>query len=338
MQGRHALAIAGGAAAAALALRSALRRRRRIAFHGRVVLITGGSRGLGLELARVFGREGARVALLARDEETLARAEHDLRQRGVDVLAIAADVGDRREAEDTVDQVVRHFGRLDVVVNAAGSMLFAPLTQTRAGDYREMLRVYFWGPYYLSRAALAPMRRQGGGRIVDIVSIGGRVALPHLAPYTVGKFALAGWSGALRAEVRRDGIRVTTVYPGLMRTGSHLHAMFRGRARGEFAWFAALAGNPLASIDVARAARAIVDASRHGDARLILSLPARAAALIEMLAPGLFAAGAALAHRLLPPPVEGPTETVTGAETHPGGPLRLLTFPADRAAPGQNQV
>ncbi len=333
--GRLAL-LAAGALAGSLVASAALRRRRRIEFAGRVVLVAGGSRGLGLELARRFGAEGARVALMARDEAVLERAVRDLEGRGIEALAVPGDVGDRQDAGQAVARVVEAFGRLDVLVNVAGLMLFTPLAETRAADYREMLRVHFWGPYHLVRAALRPLRRRRGARIVNIVSIGGRVALPHLAPYTVSKFAEAGWSGALRAELAREGIRVTTVFPGLMRTGSHLHATFRGRARAEFAWFAAMAANPLASTTVGRAAEEIVEATRYGDARLILTAPAKIAVLVEALFPALFAGGAALANRLLPRP-GGTRETWEGEELH-GGALRLVTFPADRAAPGQNQL
>src|SRR5436309_7591109 len=103
-------------------------------------------------------------------------------------------------------------------------------------DFEETMRVHFWGPLYATLAALPHLRKQDTGRIVNISSIGGRIAVPHLAPYSASKFALAGLSDGLRTELAREGIYVTTVFPGLMRTGSHVNAQFKGKRRAEFTW------------------------------------------------------------------------------------------------------
>jgi len=168
-------------------------------FHGQVALVTGGSRGLGLELARELGRRGAAVAICARDADTLERARVDLEARGIPVLAVAADVGDAAAAASVVAAVVARWGRLDVVVNDAGTITVGPLETLTREDFEESLRVNFWGTVNVALAALPELRARGGGRIVNISSIGGRIAMPHLLAYDASKFAVAGFSEGLAA-------------------------------------------------------------------------------------------------------------------------------------------
>jgi short-subunit dehydrogenase len=130
------------------------------------------------------------------------------------------------------------------------------------------------------------MRRRGFGRIVNIASIGGEAAVPHLVPYCVGKFALVGLSDGLRAELAQEGILVTTVSPGLMRTGSHLKALFKGRHRQEYGWFASAASAPVLSVSAEHAARIIVRACERGAAKVVIGLPARALVAAERRAVG----------------------------------------------------
>ena len=228
---------------------------RSFAYSGRVVIITGGSRGLGLLMAHELKKKGARLALLARDREELMRAKEDL--DGGTVLAITCDVGDRGQVRQAVDIVLQHFGRIDVLINNAGVIQVGPLQHMTYGDYHQAMNVHFWGALHCTEAVLPHMRHRRSGRIVNIASVGGLVAVPHLAPYTASKFALVGYSNAVRAEVAKEGICVTTVCPGLMRTGSAINAQMKGRHEAEFAWFAALSSLPLVSINARRAARKI---------------------------------------------------------------------------------
>jgi len=149
---------------------------------------------------------------------------------------------------------------------------------------------------------LPSMRRQGGGRIVNISSIGGRIAVPHLLPYSASKFALVGLSDGLRAELARDGILVTTVCPGLMRIGSPLNASFKGQRAKEYAWFAVGGSLPLVSIRAESAARQILRACPRGDAELVITLKARLAIVARTVAPELFSDAMSLVHDALPSP------------------------------------
>ena len=182
--------------------------------YGQVALITGGSRGLGLALAREFARVGCRLVLAARDAQELARAQQDLVQRGTEVLAVPCDVTNQEQVRSIVDQAIQHFGRVDIVVNNAGIIQVGPMFTTTVEDFVSALDVMFWGALYPTLAVLPQMRARRSGHIVNITSIGGMVSVPHLLPYTCAKFAAVGLSEGLRAELGQEGIHVTTVVAG----------------------------------------------------------------------------------------------------------------------------
>jgi short-subunit dehydrogenase len=189
----------------------------------------------------------------------------------------------------------------------------------------------------MTLAALPAMREQGSGRVVNIVSIGGKVSVPHLAPYTASKVALAGLSEGMHAELAGSGIEVTTVYPGLMRTGSPRHALFKGQHRAEYAWFSISDALPLVSMSVQRAARRIVDAVQAGEASLVLSLPAKLVARAPALLPRITAAALGVVSRLLP---EGGTAGAgqrRGRDSESAWSPSVLTSLGERAARTQNQ-
>jgi NAD(P)-dependent dehydrogenase (short-subunit alcohol dehydrogenase family) len=272
-------------------------------FAGKSVLITGGSRGLGLAIARQMAEEGGRVALLARDEEELRRACQELRALGGEALAVPCDLLDRGQSLGAIETVVDRFGAIDVLINNAGIIEIGPLENMRRGDFEKSMQLHFWAPFNLIRQAVPHMQRAGGGRIVNISSIGGKVAVPHLAPYSASKFALVGLSDAFRAELACDGIYVTTVTPGTMRTGSQVNATFKGDHGAEFTWFSLSTALPLAAVDADRAAAKIVAACRRGQASLIIGLPARAAIIGNALFPSLTGEIMKLVNRILPGPV-----------------------------------
>lgn len=261
---------------------------RRFSLRNKVALITGGSRGLGLIIAQKLCRAGAKVALIARDADELARAESDLVDRGGEVLTISCDLLEREQIEAAVQETINHFGTIDILINNAGIIQVGPIEHMMREDFERAMQLHFWAPFDLIRRVVPEMRRRGGGRIVNISSIGGKIAVPHMAPYTASKFALAGLSDALRAELARENILVTTVTPGMMRTGSQIHANFKGNHAGEYKWFAASSALPLASISAEHAARKIIAACARGKPALIMPIPARALILANALCPNLF--------------------------------------------------
>jgi NAD(P)-dependent dehydrogenase (short-subunit alcohol dehydrogenase family) len=341
MTKRHETALAAGALTIGAALISrGLRASRAMDFAGCSAVITGGSRGLGLLLARELGRQGARITVAARDAAELARARQDLAERGIDVTTVVCDVANQDEARTLIEGVVARTGGIDVLVNNAGVIKVGPLEHMQREDFEEAMDVHFWGPLQTMTAAIPAMRRQRAGRIVNVSSIGGRIGVPHLAPYCASKFALAGLSDSMRAEIAKDGIFVTTVCPGMMRTGSPFNAWFKGRHRDEFAWFAISDSLPIASIDGRRAALQIVDACRHGDAELVISWPAKLAVIANAIMPESVAMAMDLANRLLLPSPTGES----GNQAHSGwqslsdrAPSKLTTL-TERAARENNEL
>jgi NAD(P)-dependent dehydrogenase (short-subunit alcohol dehydrogenase family) len=327
----------GGIALGSWALSRALAPR--ISFSGKVVVITGGSRGLGFVLAQQVCAEGGRVVLLARDQAELKRAHDELKSAGGDVSIIPCDLLDRAQIEEAVRTVVNHLGRIDVLINNAGIIQVGPLEHMSREDFERAMQLHMWAPFTLMQEVIPWMRRQRGGRIVNISSIGGKVAVPHLAPYSASKFALTGLSDSMRAELARERIYVTTVWPGLMRTGSHVNAQFKGKHAEEFAWFALAIGMPGLSMKVERAAAKILGACRRGQPALTLTLPARIAIAANAVFPNLTAHAMSLTNRLLPAATDS-----SGDSLRTGGKSRShrltpswLTWLADRAVSRTNQ-
>jgi NAD(P)-dependent dehydrogenase (short-subunit alcohol dehydrogenase family) len=296
------LEIAAVTAGAFSLAKLALRKMAHYDFGDKVVLITGGSRGLGLVLAREFAREGARVVICARDEDKLESARIDLQSRGAEVLALKCDVTVRSEVAEMINVIHDHYGKIDVLVNNAGVIQVGPLEAMTQEDFAQAMNTHFWAPLHTIMAVLPEMRQRKEGRIVNISSIGGKVSVPHLVPYSASKFALVGLSEGLGAEVRKDGVRVTTVCPGLMRTGSPRNADFKGRHRAEYAWFSISDSLPLTSVSAKRAAQEIMLACKRGQANLVISVPAKVAVFFNCAFPELTTDLLALVNKLLPEP------------------------------------
>lgn len=340
LERQQQVALAAGAMALGLGIRYQLRRRRACRFDGRSVLIAGGSRGLGILMAEAFLREGAHVTIAARDRDELDRAQARLRAIGHDVDTYIVDLNRPERADRMVQAVIERTGRIDVLVNNAGTIKVGPLEHMEIGDFAESMNVHFWAPLRATLAAIPTMRAQRFGRIVNIASVGGLIGVPHLTPYCAGKFALVGLSDSVRAEVARDGIAVTTVSPGLMRTGSPFNAWFKGRHRDEFTWFAIADSLPALSVNATAAAKRIVDACRYGDPSLTIGLPAKLAAVANAAAPGLVASSMAVTNRwLLPGPSSTNGKTArSGWQSLSSWAPSTLTRLTERAARDNNEL
>jgi NAD(P)-dependent dehydrogenase (short-subunit alcohol dehydrogenase family) len=302
---------------------------------GRSVVIAGGSRGLGLALARELGARGARLTLLARDEAGLVRAREGLVALGIGgVTVMACDIADRAQVERTVLEIISAKGTIDVLVNVAGVIDVGPIESMREPDFARAMATNFWGPFHLIDAVVPEMRAQRGGRIANVSSIGGVVAVPHMLPYVSSKFALTGLSLGLRAELAKDGIGVITVCPGLMRTGSPVNATFKGDHESEYAWFAAADASPILSTTAEAAARRIVRAIVRNEAMVRITLPAKIAALACGVAPGLVSAAMTFTNELLP---HGHDASPRKGSESAGRVPAWMTALSDRAAARNNQ-
>ena len=316
------LTIGLSALAAAWFLRS---RPDRVSRHRPIVLITGGSSGLGLELARTYARAGARLILVSRREEKLESARTSLFADGsvkapADLLLLPTDLSDPIAASHMIDLALGHLERIDVLINCAGIIEVGPVEDQPLAAFESAMKNNFFTALYTTQAALPHLLAQPRldgcpyrASIVNISSIGGKMAVPHLLPYTTSKFALTGYSEGLHAELRTKGVRVTTVCPGLMRTGSQIRAKFVGNVEKEKAWFDLGATTPGAAASVQHSAKRIRNAQLAGTAEITISPQAWLAARITGLAPGLTAVASSLAnHYLLPAPTANTAITPHG--------------------------
>jgi NAD(P)-dependent dehydrogenase (short-subunit alcohol dehydrogenase family) len=282
----------------------------------KVVIITGGSRGLGLALAERYGRTGAKLVLAARNPDELASARSILLQRKTirsadDVLLVPADLTDPAQAASLIEQAIARFGHIDILINDAGIIQGGPFENQPLSTFRQAMDTNFFAALHTIQAAVPHMlqRRESTGRqssIVNITSIGGKFAMPHLLPYVASKFAFVGFSEGLHAELRHKGIRVTTVCPGLMRTGSHVQAEFVGNRQKEFRWFALSATTPGVATSAKHAANRIYSAVAAGCAEITITPQAWLAARMVGIAPATTQYLASLANEyVLPSPSIG---------------------------------
>ncbi|NEM99223.1 SDR family NAD(P)-dependent oxidoreductase [Pontibacter burrus] len=269
-------------------------------FEGKVVLITGGSRGLGLVMARKLAKEGARLVLCSRDETELENARMELAGNGADVLVLKCDVTVQDQVNSMIENVQNEFGPIDVLINNAGVIHAGPVTEMTVQDFEEAINTHYWGPIYTTLAVLPAMKARKQGRILNISSIGGKISVPHLVPYSASKFALVGLSEGLRAELAQYNIVVTTATPGLMRTGSPRHAILKGQHKKEYTLFKIMDSSPLTSNSAEATAAEILDALRYGDAEVTTTLPAIVAEYLHNLSPGLMTSVFSVVNSMLP--------------------------------------
>lgn len=290
--------VMAGSYYAVRALRTAFRLQ---SLRGKIVLITGGSKGLGMILARDFALAGARVAICARSVDELEKARSWIhKEAAAAILAVPCDVSQRDEVERMIKHVQRVYGPIDILINNAGTIAVAPLEATTVEDFEKAQNTMFWGMLYPILAVLPAMREKKRGQIVNITSIGSMISIPHMIPYSSAKFAALGLSLGLFTELKSAGIKVTTILPGLMRTGSFINAEFNGRKEAEYKWFSVAASLPFLSLSAERAARKIIKAVVNEDSLRILGLPAQIAATIQANFPRFALHGLSLINRLLP--------------------------------------
>lgn len=326
-------AIVGGLITA----RTLLRRDRFLELPGRIVLVTGATRGLGLAMARQLASAGARVAICGRDQEELDEASRQLSELTGDFLSIQCDITDKSNVQEMIARIRQEWGEVEMLINNAGIIQVGPMESMEEEDYESAMKVHFWGPFNVINEVLPGMKRRKAGRIVNVASINAKVSFPHLLPYTVSKFALAGFSEGSTAELARYNIRVTSVYPGLMRTGSPRNIDVKAQHKKEYAWFKISDSIPGLSMNAEKAAAKVIKAMQYGDKVLSIGLPAKLAIAMEGIAPGLNLSFFDLANRLLPRPGGSGSQTHKGFESESGITDSVLTAKTKEAEEKNNE-
>lgn len=175
-------------------------------FRDKAVLVTGASSGIGEDAALGFARHGARLALVARRKELLENLAGRINADGGRAIAISCDVTNRSEVEAAAALATRAFNRIDILVNSAGLLIPDTVEKMRHQDLERMMKVNLYGAFNMIQAVLPIMRRQGGGRIINIASLAGRRGMSPLGAYCATKFAMVGLTEALRMELFGSGI------------------------------------------------------------------------------------------------------------------------------------
>ncbi|MEJ8800642.1 SDR family NAD(P)-dependent oxidoreductase [Pontibacter sp. H249] len=307
-------------------------------FSGKTVLITGGSRGLGLVMARQLAKEGARLVLCARDEIELEDARMELAGKGAEVLVQKCDVTVEQQVNDMITNVLNEFGPIDVLINNAGIISAGPVAEMTLQEFEEAMNTHFWGPLYTIMALLPSMKAREEGRILNIASIGGKISVPHLVPYSASKFALVGLSEGLRAELKKYNILVTTANPGLVRTGSPRHAIVKGHHKEEYALFKILDSSTLTSKSAEATAKKILDALRYGEAEITTTLPAKLGARLHGLAPSVTTGIFELVNKVLPGEGGIGKQRAKGYESESKLSMSSLTEKTQQAAMRNNEL
>jgi len=294
------LAASAAIGACCLYEQRAIRRHRNFLYPGKVAVITGGSRGLGLILARQLVRRGARVAICSRTEADVQTAVATLQTAGGQALGRVCDVRDPAQVQAFIDDVLAAWNRIDLLFNVAGTMQVGPLDSMTLNDFYDAMQINCWGALHTTLTVLPTMRDQQWGRIVNVASIGGKQAVPHMLPYDASKHALVGLSNGLRTELAKENVLVTTACPTLMRTGSPRNALFKGRHRAEYAWFDIGGSLPFVSVNADRAARQILQACQNGEAEVYIANFLNPPVWAIRCAPSMTLEILAVADRLLP--------------------------------------
>lgn len=299
-----------------------------------VALVAGGSRGLGLEIARQLHRRGHHVALCARDEAALQRAASEFRER---VSVHVMDVTDRVGVQRVVDDISTGYGPIEVAIHVAGIIQVGPAADVALEHFDQALDIMAKGPINVVWSVLPSMRERRRGRIGVVASVGGVVSPPHLLPYSTAKFAALGFTDGLAAELAGTSVTATSIVPGLMRTGSHDQATFIGNATAEHNWFSVAASAPLISANSTRAARRMVDGVLAGKPLVTITPVAWMAYRVRGLMPGTTTRAMGIANRFLPR-ATGNTVPVKGSKLSTSPVVRRLTHCGRRAAARNNEV
>jgi NAD(P)-dependent dehydrogenase (short-subunit alcohol dehydrogenase family) len=245
-----------------------------------VVVITGASSGIGRAAAVRFAREGASVVLAARGEHALADVASDCVTAGGRALVVAADVADEVAVERLAARAVERFGRIDVWVNNAGVILYGRFDQLPTTDFRRVIETTLFGQVYGARAALPRFRAQGGGVLINMSSVWGRVESPYVSAYVTAKFAVRAFSECLRFELADcPDVHVATMLPQAVDTPIFDHAAnYTGRAVRPIP--------PL--IDADTVAEGIVRCAASPKDEVTYGRSGRALELVRALAPSLY--------------------------------------------------
>lgn len=245
---------------------------------GTTVIITGATSGIGRATALEFARAGAQVVIAGRRVERLQALSAEIEAKGGAALAVRTDVAEEAQVETLVAQTLERFGRIDTLVNNAGVAMAAKFDEQSMADFRRVMEINFWGAVYACKAAVPQMKQQKSGVIINVSSAFGKRGMPFETAYCASKFALAGFSEALRTEVLSNGIDVSTIFPGAVET--EIFEQAANQAGLELPAF-------IPKFPARELAKIIVRDARYPQPEIVMAADAIGIDLMNKFAPGL---------------------------------------------------
>lgn len=281
-------------------------------YRSKIVLITGGSRGLGYKIAERLSKLGAKVIICGRDGESLKKAKESLSKNHKEVEAYVCDITQRTQVDEMLQDIFKAHNSIDVLVNNAGTLSVGPLESMSYDQYDDAFATHFWAPLHTTMAVLPKMKARKEGRIINISSLAGKISIPHLVPYSTSKFALAGFSEGLHNELKKDNILVTTAYPGLFNDRSYLNATYKGEETEEFKWYSEAQTLPLLSSTTDYVAKEIISAAAKGESEVVVGLPAKILVALKGVFPEITTDLFSFLNEFLPDKLQQEGGTITG--------------------------
>lgn len=329
---KYTLGIGAVGLAAALARRLS---KKPLSFKGKRVFIAGGTRGLGLVLARHALSLGASVSICGREKATLDRALEELAAKGKAVGSVC-DLTKPDQVSAWISESNASLGSPEVLIYCAGIMQVGPFESMQVADYENAMQTHLFGPLHAVNAILPAMKEARGGSIAFIASMGGKRSVPHMLPYDASKFALVGLGEGLAIELAKYGIFVTTVCPATMRTGSPDNATFKGDHRSEFTWFSLLDALPGVSVSAEYAAKKIFGAISKRNSLLVFPWTAKAGMSASALFPSLYVKVMRQVDKALPQQTD--STAYLGKQSHTKLSPSVLTALSETAAAKNNEL
>lgn len=260
---------------------------RKFAWDQKRVLVTGGSAGLGLVLARQLASKGVRLAVCDMARQTVRQAVDELRKYGGDVIGIECDVRKYDSVVQMFEEIDAEFGGVDVLFNAAGVVEVGASEWMNHRDFENFMETNCRGAFCTIRAAMPGMWKLGWGRIMNVALLGRQRAVTSMPPGVECKSGTVGLLQDLRTDFRHENILVSTACPGLIETLSSRETMFEDRHREKYGWFSIGDSLPLMSENAQEAASQIIDACQQGRGKFTVANPVNVAVHLQRYFPAL---------------------------------------------------
>jgi len=257
------------------------RKKRQFTYQGKVVLVTGGARGLGYIMARQLVEEGAKVIICARDADQLDKAYVLLRNHGEVTYPYVCDITEKENIVQLAYFIKKRFGRLDVLINNTGTITINPIEQLPLNNYKKFIESHLWGPMQLVRVLIPLLSKSREAKIVNIFSVGGKISLAKSQPYDVNEIVHAVFYDNISRVITGKNIKLTAIYPEFKDQDLPVNLKLKGHSEQELAWSKFNESRPLISLYAENVGKQILKTAQIGKKTLTLPFPRELARIVN---------------------------------------------------------